>query len=58
MTSPLLPAERSHTVDGRGRPLDVPHTIGHDVVQTFLDGEGRVMEKLVHYASDGYDSDK
>lgn len=59
MTSPLLPADRSHIIDGRGKPLAAPHTIGHDVVlQTFLDREGRVLEKLVRYTSDGYDSDK
>lgn len=58
MTSTLLPEAVSHTADGKGRPLVVPHTIGHDEVQTFLDREGRVMEKLVHYSSDGYDSDR
>ena len=60
--SPLLPSGLpygSHEVDGRsGKKLDVPHTVGHGMVEIFLARNGRILEKLVHYASDGYDSEK
>lgn len=61
MESPLLPSgilHGSHEVDGEGRPLAVRHTVGHDAVETFLARNGKIMEKLVHYASDGCDSEK
>lgn len=45
----------SHEADGRGRPLEVRHTVGHDAVETFLARNGRILEKLVHYSSDGPD---
>lgn len=61
MESPLLPLGipyGSHEVDGDGRPLSTRQVVGHDEVETFLERNGKIMEKLVHYASDGYDSRK
>jgi hypothetical protein len=31
---------------------------GHQVIETVLAKDGRIIEKLVYYASDGYDSEK
>lgn len=61
MESPLLPARipfGSHQVDGDGKPLAIRHTVGNDAVETYLGRNGRLMEKLVHYTSDGHDSEK
>lgn len=60
MESPLLPSGvrfGSHEVDGNGIPLPVRHTVGHDSVETFLARNGQILEKLVHYSSDGPDSE-
>lgn len=61
MESSQLPAGipfGSHEFDGKGNSLAVRHTIGHDVVETFLVRNGKILEKLVHYGSDGPDSEK
>lgn len=59
--SPLLPSGvpyGSHEVDGYGKKLEVPNVVGNDVVETFIARNGRILEKLVHYKRDGYDSEK
>lgn len=59
--SSLLPAGipyGSHEVDGSGKKLKVPHVVGNDVVENFFARNGRLFIRLVHYARDGYDSDK
>lgn len=58
ISSPLLPSGKCHLYNGRGEILPEPYTIGHDEVKTFLSREGQIMEKLVHYKTDGYDSEK
>ena len=56
--SKLLPEDKSDRVDAKGRPFHTPQAIDHDEVEIFLDEHGVIWEKLVHYSSDGYDSDK
>ncbi|MFH0936880.1 MAG: hypothetical protein V1808_01145 [Candidatus Daviesbacteria bacterium] len=49
--SPLLPVSDSLEEDDVYRGV-----MGHDVVDSFLARNGLVLEKLIHYATDGYDS--
>lgn len=61
MESPLLPAGipyGSHEFDGYGNNLDAPHVVGNDLIEHFFARNGRLFTRLVHYARDGYDSDK
>ena len=50
LESELLPKDKSVKTKG------TRHVIGQDVVQDFLTKDGRILQKLVHYDSDDYDS--
>lgn len=63
LESPLLPQDKSHEFrwDKETKtyvPLPVRHVMGNDVVGIYVTRDGTLLEKLVHYSSDGPDSEK